>query len=431
MVKHSDVVIIGGGISGCATAYYLAKRGVKVALLEKGEIASEGSGTNVGLIRGIGRATCETPLAKSSLEIWGNLSAELNCDAGFIQGGGIYLAETKEELEEFEIYAKMAHESGIDCRLIDADEVRKLIPPLEVPLAGGLYSKMAGHVEPATAVNCFANAARRLGAQIYTKTPCWGIQVSRGRVSGVVSNQGEIKTETVVNAAGVYANRVAKLVGFHIPLKVVVFTVAETEPLPLQFTTWFRGSHCGVTPSIRGTLYFTRGLGVPIEYYIGLDAFQDLRIWLSRFRAFRECTKLRFDLSYLGREFRRVFGISQEAKRAAEFPLFDPKPNAKFVELYTQGLYETMPSLRGTRVARTWAGLIDLTPDMLPLLGKVENPKGFIIATGFSGHGFGLGPVIGRIISELVLDGKTSLPIEAFRPSRFAEGKFGMPARLI
>lgn len=432
MVKKADVVVVGGGISGCATAYYLAKRGVKVALVEKGEIASEGSGTTFGILRDIGRDPLETPLANASLQIWENLSAELNCDIGYIQGGGIYVAETEEELERFEGYARTAHESGVGCRIINVDEVRKFVPPLEAPLAGGLYSEMSAHAEPVATVNCFANAARGLGAQIYTRTLCWGIQVKRGRVSGVATNRGEIKTNTVVNAAGVYANRVAKMVGFHIPLKVVALTVAETEPVPPQFRTWIRGSRCGATrQTIRGTIYFLRGLNIPIEYYIGFDAFQDLGIWLPRLRAFRELTNLRFDLSYLQREFRRLFSISRKARRTAAFPIFVPKPNAKFVETDTQNLYKTMPSLRGTKVARMWAGLVDFTPDMIPVMGELDNPKGFIIAAGFSGHGFTLGPITGIIISELVVDGKTSLSIEGFRPSRFAEGKFGMPADLI
>lgn len=429
LAKEADVVIIGGGLIGCAAAYNLAKRRVKIALVEKGSISGEGSGTTFGAVRTVCRDPAEMPLALKSMGMWKNLSAALNCEVGFWQGGCLYIREKEEELEPLEQAVEMSRQGGVlDCRMLGSNEIKKLMPLMELPMAGALYSEGSGVAEPLVPARCYADAARRLGAQIYTETLCVGIEASGGRVSGVMTNKGEIKTHTVVNAAGVHAHRVARLVGFHMPLKVVNSLWGETESLGrVLFKPYFRGNRMTARSTVRGTIIFGGPRKKPADHALGLDAFNDFRIWLPLLLTFRQGIKLRLELSHLKREFVRVFGISFESRSKATFPTFVPKANIKSGENNFQVLLELLPSLKTVKIAKIWSGLVGLTPDMLPLIGELDNPKGFVMAAGWSGHGYALGPAVGELLSELIVDGKTSLSISAFRPSRFTEGKLGMP----
>jgi glycine/D-amino acid oxidase-like deaminating enzyme len=430
--QETDVVIIGGGISGCATAYYLAKRGVRVVLLEKDKIGAEGSGLSCGVIRKVGAVPVEIPLRMASVEIWEHVTHELKWQTGFIEGGVLYPAETEEQLKKMEEWVQIAQEAGMDCRIVSPEEFKKLVPPYEAPVVGGMYGEREGHAEPLLSTQSFAKAAEERGAHIYTNTPCWNIEVGGGRVVSVVTARGEIiKTKIVVNAAGVYAGRVANMVKFHVPCKVAALGVAETQPLPPLFRVVYRAPRACTWQSIAGTLWFVGPTAIMMDHDLGFDIFESPLIWWPRFLRFRKILSLNVNIGYLGREFRRVFGITREIRRKAEFPNVQPKPRPRRLEKYAQMQWELMPSLRGTKIARMWAGLIDVSPDMLPIVGEIDKPEGFVIATGFSGHGFTIGPIVGRLISELIIQGKPSLSLKEFSPCRFAEGKFGMPSEAV
>ena len=146
--KESDVVIIGGGIVGCATAYYLAKRGVKVVVLEKNEVGSEGSGLNCGAIRKVGAELDEIPLRMAAVEIWKHVSEELKWQTGWVEGGVLYVAETEAELERMETWVQAAQGMGVECRMVNSEEIKKILPPYEAPALGGMYGEKEGHALP-------------------------------------------------------------------------------------------------------------------------------------------------------------------------------------------------------------------------------------------------------------------------------------------
>ncbi len=168
-----------------------------------------------------------------------------------------------------------------------------------------------------------------------------------------------------------------------------------------------------------------------MDHDLGFDDFENLSVWLPRLLAFRKITWLHFNMGHTSREFKRVFGFTHEIKRKAEFPNVEPKTSVRRLEKYAQMQWETMPSLRGTKIARMWAGFIGVTPDFLPIIGELDRPKGFIIANGFCGHGFSIGPVVGRLMSELIIDGRPSISLKEFSPYRFIEGKFGVPPQAV
>lgn len=427
-----DVIIIGGGIVGCAAAYYLAKRGVKVVLLEKNKIGSEGSGLCAGVIRNVGSEPAEIPLRIASVEIWKHVSQDLKWQTGYVDGGVLYPAETEEQLEEMEKWTQMAQGMGVNCRMVTPEEIKKLIPPYEDPVSGGVYGEREGHAVPLMATQAWGKAAQEAGAHIYTKTPCWDIEVSGGRVISVVTDRGErIKTKTVLNAAGVYARRLAKMVDFHVPYKIVSLNLAETVPLPPLFKVLYRAPRSIAWQNPDNTLGFVGPTAVAMDHDLGFDVFENPLIWWPRYRVFRKIMWLHLNMGHIAREFKRVFGFTHDIRRRATFPNVEPKPAIHRLEKYAEMQWEVMPSLRGTKVARMWAGFIDITPDFLPIIGELHKPEGFVIATGLCGHGFSMGPIIGRLVSEIIIDGKPSISLEEFSPYRFTEGKFGMPAEAV
>lgn len=432
MEKESDVVIIGGGIVGCSAAYYLAKWGVKVVVLEKNEIGSEGSGLNCGAIRKLGAEPAEIPLRIAAVEIWKHVSEELRWRTGWVEGGILYVAETEEELNRMEEWVQMAQGMGIDCRMVGPQEIKKLVPPYEKPAVGGMYGEKEGHAMPLEATQAFGRAAEEAGAHIYTRTLCCNIEISGERIISVVTAMGErIKTKTVLNAAGVYGRRVSRMVNFHVPCKVASLNIAATVPLPPLFKTLYRAPSSIAMQKPDNSLWFVGPTTVAMDHNLGFDAFENLRMWWPRYLAFRKIMWLHLDISHLSREFQRVFGFTRQIRRKAEFPNVEPKPRVRRLKKYAEMQWEAMPSLKGTKIARTWAGFIDITPDFMPIIGDLRNPIGFVIATGFCGHGFTTGPIVGRLMSELIIDGKTSIPLKDFSPYRFAEGRFGMPAHAV
>jgi glycine/D-amino acid oxidase-like deaminating enzyme len=425
--KTADVVIIGGGIVGCAAAYYLAKRGVKIALVEKGDLSTEGSGHTFGAIRTFGKGPAELPLTLKSAEMWKNLSAELNCDVGYRQGGGLILAKTEDELEPLEQYVERSREvGGLDFKMVTPGAIKRMIPPMEAPMAGALHAPSSGRAERVLPAMCFAGAARKLGAEFYTQTLCVGVEVSGGKVSGVVTDKGEIKAPTVISATGVHANRMAELVDFDLPLKIIRITEGETEPLkPDLFKPWFVGPLTAVQTG-SGTIIF--GSKESPQHDIGFDALDNLNIWLPRFANLGNRFELEFEGGHLKREMKRIFGPSFESRRKGEFPTFEPDFSIEGAERGFRKMQELMPSLKEVGMGKISAGRQGLSPDMLPVIGELDHPKGFITAGDCSGTGYALGPAIGELLSELIVDGQTSLSIDAFRPSRFADGSIDMPS---
>lgn len=432
MEKESDVVVIGGGIVGCATAYYLAKRGVKVVVLEKNEVGSEGSGLNMGAIRKVGAELDEIPLRMAAVEIWKHVSEELKWQTGWVEGGVLYIAETEAELKRMETWVQTAQGMGVECRMVSPGEIKKILSPYEAPALGGMYGEKEGHALPLLATQAFGRAAEEAGAHIYTKTPCWDIELGGGKIISAVTASGErIKTKTILNAAGVYGRRVAKMVNFNVPCKITSLNIAATVPLPPLYKTLFRAPRATGMQKPDGSVWLVGPTTVAMDHNLGFDAFEELPMWLPRYLAFRKFMWLHLNAGHLSREFQRVFGFTRQIRRKTEFPNVQPKPTVGRLEKYAEMQWETMPSLKGTKIAQMWAGFIDITPDFIPIVGALHKPEGFIIATGFCGHGFTTGPIIGRLMSELITDGKPSISIEQFSPYRFAEGKFGMPTHAV
>ena len=418
--KQADVVVIGGGIAGCATAYNLAKRGVSVVLVEKGEIAGEQSGRNWGWVSQM-RSPAEAPLHILSHSVWATLSDELNADLEWVQSGGMYLAEDEESFERLQRQAVVMGELGMDVRALARGEVEALIPEIAGSWVGAYYNRNNGHADPVKTTTAFARAAQEYGVKVYTDCAAEHIEVSNGAVSSVVTERGEIQTSVVVCAAGAWSAKLGRMVGLDLPQRKVRATVARTSPMPVftRINVW--GGGVAVRQRIDGSLMIA-GDG-SADYDVTLESFRHLRMFLPTYFRDRRGIRLHVGVELLKDMARSMPWSASKKHPFAHTVGVEPRPNSKKVHDSLRSLFKLYPHLEGTvQIERAWAGYIDVTLDRVPVLGEVPEVKGFLFATGFSGHGFAMGPGVGVVMSELIVDGKISVDVHGLRYSRFAEG---------
>lgn len=416
---EADVVIIGGGIVGVSTAYYLAGRGAAVVLVEKGEIADEQSGRNWGWTRQQGRNPREILLAMLAREKWNELAEELGADIERIQEGSLRLAYDEQELARQQAWVNTTRALGLESALLGRDEVKDLIPQLDGPFLGGVYTPSDGQAEPRKATRAVVKAATAMGASIVTGCAVEGIEVRGGAVKGVFTEMGAVKSPIVVCAAGAWSSKVGRMVGLRLPQRAVRATVACTTPAPVFTHTVVWGDGVAFRQKRDGTLYVAGGGRG--DYDVDLEMFRQLRWFLPNFLRARRSLRVHVGAT-LAKDVLRAMPWSSAVRRPFAHTVgVEPEPNRGTVEATMRNLKRLVPSLADVGVQRTWAGRIDATPDAVPVIGEAPGVRGFLIGTGFSGHGFALGPGAGFLLAELVLDGRTSVDIHPLRYSRFEE----------
>ena len=374
--RPTDVVIIGGGISGTAAAYELTRHGARVTLLEQGDLASMASGWTLAGVRQSGRHPAELPLAMAAVRRWAGLSDELDADVEYRREGNLRLARTPAEVPVIERVIETGRAQGLDLTFLpDNRSVREIAPALSETVLAASFCPTDGHANPTESVRAFAAAAERHGATIRTGTTVSGIVAGGGRVTGVRTIDGTIAADVVVVAAGVHSGALVAPFGIDLPLRLRVVPVIQTIPLPpvLAPVLGVADADLAGRQQADGRLRFTGG----------------------------------------GRDWGHGF-----ADLANGYDLVQPK-TAEVADIIAR-VSKVLPAFAEARVARVWGGLIDMTPDALPVIERPAAVDGLVLAAGFSGHGFCLGPITGQIIRELVLDGRASLPIEPFRGDRFA-----------
>lgn len=418
---RSDVVVIGGGIIGTSTTLALAKRGISVTLCEKGHIAGEQSSRNWGWVRKMGRDRREVPLVVSALRLWEEMNEVVGGETGFRRTGILYACETDEELAARETWAdEVARPYQLDSRLISGKELEDLTPGMTRRPKAALYTKSDGRAEPQKAAPAIARGARALGATVLQDCAVRGVETSGGRVSGVVTEKGRIACSAVVLAGGAWSRLFSGSLGITLPQLKVLSSVLRTAPLEGGPETAMWTKRYAYRRRLDGGYNIADG-NSNIHPLVP-DTFAFFGKFLPALKHEWGAIQLRFDDRFMT-ELRMPKKWDLDKPTPFEqVRTLDPTPIRKLPDSALARLAEDIPVFKGARVEQHWAGLIDVTPDAVPVISPVDSLPGFFIGTGFSGHGFGIGPGAGALLADLVTGATPLVDPKEFRLSRFFDG---------
>ena len=371
MVRSADIVIIGGGIIGCATAYELAKLGAKnVVVLEKSYITSGSTGRCGAGVRQQWGLKLNALLAKKSVEIFECLEAELGMDIEFRQGGYLVLAHTEKQVEQFKKNIALQNSLGIPSRFVTKEEAKEICPPINTDsFIVATYCPTDGHANPFLTTFAYQRAAERLGVKFYRYTEAQAITKNSDGTFVVHTNRGDISTQKILNAAGPWAREVANMVGVDIPTHPERHQIMVTEPVAPLFDT------------------------MVISFQIGIYVQQ---VPHGSF----------------------VLGIGEK-----EEPSHNINSTWQFLEHITGELVRILPIMANLRVVRQWAGSYTKTPDSAPILGEHPEAPNFFMAVGFSGHGFMVAPMTARVTAQMMLGQRPEIDVSPLFLDRFERGE--------
>ncbi len=418
--KACDVVVIGGGIIGASTALELAERGLRVTLCEKGGIGHEQSSRNWGWVRISMRDPREVPLMAESLRIWDGLDARTGRDTGFKRAGIIFTCANEKELAEHDRWRSNLEGYQIESRMLSVGEFTNLFPGSRLGMAGALHTPADGRAEPQRAAPAIAEAARDKGATILTECAVRGIELSAGAISGVVTERGPIACQAVVLAGGAWSSLFSGRFGIDLPQLKVMNSVLRTKPLeggPEQ-TVWAKDF--AIRKRQDGGYTVASGYDNIVD--IVPASFRYAKDFLPALRSEWKSLLFRFGGRFLDEARIPRHWSLDEASPFEYDRVLDPVPSKKRQDKALADLTAAFPIFAKAEIAQRWAGYIDVTPDAVPVISGVESIPGFHIATGFSGHGFGIGPAAGRLMADIVTGRPPIVDPTAFRLSRFRDG---------
>lgn len=418
---RADVVVIGGGVIGVMTAWHLVERGLSVVLCEKGRIAGEQSGRNWGWVRQQGRDPGELPIMVESLSIWKRLAAEMGDGLGFRQTGVLYLAKTEAEIEGFEAWTEHSRAHQLDTRLLTASETMAMLNGAVAPWKGGLFTASDARAEPWVAVPALAAVAEEKGVLIRESCAVRGLDLAAGKVAGVVTEAGRVACDNVVVAAGAWSRLFLGLHGIRIPQLSVLASVAATEPMPEIFPGNAADDDFAFRRRADGG--YSIAPGARHDFFIGRDAFASFGVYLPVLRKDFRSTNFR---PAAPKGFPDAWGTPRRWSMDSESPferqrILNPAPNMTTLAEVQDSFAKAFPSLGRPRLKTAWAGMIDSLPDVVPVVDHAPIP-GLTIATGMSGHGFGIGPGMGRVVADLVMGRPVGHDLGRFRLARFSDG---------
>ncbi len=367
----AQVVMIGGGIIGNATAYYLAKKGCSVVVLEKADhMGNGGSSRNGGGVRQSGRDPRELPLAMYGVKnLWPTLSEELEMDVEYYQEGNLRLGKTQRHLGILENLTKSASSLGLGVTMIGKDRAREICPYLSEEVIGASWCPTDGHANPMLATLAYYRKARQLGARFITGEKVTEIRKIKGKARIVVTEHNQYEADTIILAAGYESRNIAATIGIDIPMTRALLEALVTEAQPSMFYQMLGTADADFYghQSTHGSFVFG-----------GSSGFED---------------------------YNKDNGT--------------PLTNSMTASCICRGIMKYFPCLSDAKIVRTWAGWIDVCADHIPVISKVDEVPGFILACGFSGHGFGIAPTVGTILSQMAIGEETALGISDFRYDRF------------
>ncbi len=374
MNNTADVIVIGGGVVGCATAYYLAKKGVKnVIVLEADKsIGHGGSSRNGGGVRQSGRDVRELPYAIYAVQnMWPHLSEELGVDVEYYQRGNLRLGKTETHLKKLEKLASNARSLGLDMNVVDGKTVKEICPYLSDDIIGASWCPTDGHANPMMTTLAYYKRSTEMGVRYFTEAKAKELRKIKGKIRKVVLESGEIfEAETVIVAAGYESRYITRTVGIDVPMTRYFEEALVTEMQPHMF---------------------------------------DIMLGTA-------------DADFYGHQAQHgsfVFGSESGLEETTDMSPNDLKTNSLTVSAGCRAIMGYIPLLADAKIVRTWGGWLDNCYDGVPVISKVDEVPGLIIACGFTGHGFGTAPSVGLMLSQMVVGEDTVVDISALRYDRF------------
>lgn len=412
--KTTRVVIIGGGIVGVSAALALAERNIPVVLLEKGHIAGEQSSRNLGWIRKTSRHFDDVPLAQAADRLWAEMPERIGRSVGYKQAGIMFIARSEEQMAMHEAWLKSVEDLSLDSQLLSPGELSQRVPGGQGSWAGGIFTPSDGRAEPAIATSAMAQAAIEKGAVLVQNCAVRTLSTSGGKVSGVVTEKGEIRCGQVLLAGGAWSRRFLGNLGVSLPTLPLICSVLRTKPMagPTDIAVGapdfsFRKHQDG------GFIITQRGkLDAPIT----LDHLLVGHRYLDQLRTQRSFLNVS-----LGSHFVKDLLLARRWGAKSRTPFekirtLNPSANNQLNQDALNNLSAAWPAFEKAQIEESWAGLIDVTPDSNPVIDHVQKIPGLTVATGFSGHGFGTGPAAGQLAADLV---SNAVPIIDPSPYRF------------
>ena len=371
MNKTADVVIVGSGVIGCAAAYYLAKKGSSVIVLDKDEsIGNGGSARNGGGVRQSGRDPRELPLAMYAVEhLWPHLSEELGINVEYHKEGNLRLGKTEHHMEILQGLTDRAVACGLDVRMIDGKEVRAINPYLSEEVIGASWCATDGHANSLLTTLGYYRAARKLGVAFYTGEEVVELRKIKGKIRQVVTAKHVFEGEKVIVAAGYASRKILGTVGIDVPMSNDLIEALVTEAEPKMFAQMLGTADADFYghQTDHGSFVFGGASGMET---VNKDNGHNM-----------------------------TTGITAPC--------------------ICRGIMKYIPKLADAKIVRTWAGYEDVCIDGIPVIGEIEEVPGLVAACAFTGHGFGISPIVGTLLSELAREEQTTLDLTEFRYDRF------------
>ena len=429
-MTQPEALVIGGGLIGLLTAAELAERGARVAVLEKDDLGFEQSGRSVAAINLPGGEPNPTsPLLRVSAEEWSTFeqrwghAIDLNSEGWYI----VIADDHDREWLDLERATWQATAGYPESELLDAAAARERFPQLQGELLA-MDVRHGGHVDGLMVIHALRQIAQRGEIDVRCGEMVTGFDVHGDRITRVKTKTGSFSPENVVIAAGLWSPDLCGQLGFHIPMQRVRAPAVETGPMPPGTIPGFvRGSGFGAKQNRNGTIRITGGYRYSAMLHdLSLRDFRDFKIWAPALWQNRKDVSFRFDPAGLKLELAAKVATMRARDGEIVFPQrYEPpaKPRDRFRQLAE--LARLVPSLEAARIHRSYAGVMDLLPDLEPVLGRVPNTANAYVAGGFSGHGYMTGPGACRAMAELIATGKSSIDLHAYRPERL-EGPLRM-----
>lgn len=413
----ADVVIVGGGIIGLSTALFLARRGLSVVVCEKGQFVGEQSSRNWGWVRRMGRDPRELPLIVEAMRLWEGMDELVGADVGFRRTGILYLCDNEGDVAHHENWVKRAGDFAFDSRIVRGKELAALLPGASRTWHAALHTASDARAEPQKAASAIARAAAAAGAVLVASCAVRNVETSNGRISGVVTEHGRINCSNLVVAGGVWSTRLLRNLGLRLPQLGVRASVLRTAPVSggPDGAAWCKDF--AYRKRLDGG--YTIADGSQNRHDIGADSFRYFLDFVPMMR--QEWGSFSLGVS-AGPPRDGVGETLFERTRT-----LDPAPRQKRLSATYAAFQKAFPIFKGAPVEQSWAGMIDATPDAIPVISTIRSLPGLVVATGFSGHGFGIGPGAGRLAADLVAGDRPVVDTTAFRYERFIDGTRPQP----